>query len=320
MVLFVYFIHTISRNIQITNIVKHIHDQTLIHLRKINRKNAHYTAPDTKELAMLEHAYITDKPGFLQEVRVKKIVKVAAKYDMVIKLHGCLTNYIESRTPLFHANIAADKLAENDKKVIYSSIVFFHNESAKSNYVYGFTQLSEVAVKALSPGINDPGIARLCLQYLTDMFVELYHLKERCVFTDHTGKVRLIVNKINFPQLLNICITPIRQYGKKDLMIVKSLLELLKILALQDMQEMRYQHELNEQAKAILELCHEQEFPATDKQIIDAVVEDMTAQTNMYFHLHKLTDTGKSHAKGQNNKSLSGDWHAPNRANWSETT
>jgi uncharacterized membrane protein len=81
---------------------------------------------------------------------------------MVINLHGHLTNYIESRRPLSHATVPPDQLSQKDEQIIYNSIVFYHNESAKGNYVYGFTQLSKVAVKALSHGINDPGVARLC--------------------------------------------------------------------------------------------------------------------------------------------------------------
>jgi uncharacterized membrane protein len=275
----------------------------------------HYRAPDTKQFAHLQYTYITDKPGFLQEVRVEKILKVAEKNDMVIKLHGYLTNYIESRTPLFHSTIPPDALSKKDKALIYNSIIFYHNATAKGNYVYGFTQLSEVAVKALSPGINDPGIARLCIQYLTDMFVELYHLKEQCVFTDKKGEVRLIVNKMNFEELLNTCITPIRQYGKKDLMIVKSLLELLKVIAQQDIHEKRYQHQVNEQAKTILEVSQSQEYSGIDKQVINAVLEDMTNQTKQYFYLGKLIVSDKEHNTG---KGTNGTRRTPNEAHSSE--
>jgi uncharacterized membrane protein len=275
MILFVFFIHIISQSVQITNVIKHIHDQTLNSLKQLARKTEQYCEPDTSQLAKLPYAYITDKPGFLQEVRIKHIVKVAIKHDMVIRLHGYLTNYIESRRPLFHSNVPPETLSESDKNLVYNSIIFYHKESVKANYAYGFTQLSEVAVKALSPGINDPGIARLCVQYLSDMFIELYYIKDKTVFTDAEGRIRLIIDKISFDELFNACITPIRQYGKKDLSIVRALLELIKVIGEQDKDEKRYQKILNQQA-------------AFDTKGINNLVEEMHSIKHNYFQLEKL--------------------------------
>lgn len=289
MILFVYFIHSISQSVQITNVVKLIHDKTLKTLKHISSNTDHYNEPDIMEFSRLPYAYITDKPGFLQQVRIKPILKVALKHNMVIRMHGYLTNYIESRRPLFHSNVSPATLSETDKNVIYNSIIFYHNERVKENYVYGFTQLSEVAVKALSPGINDPGIARLCIQYLSDLFIELYHTKDKCVFTDVEGNTRLIINKIGFVDLFNVCINPIRHYGQKDLSIIRALLELIKVVGEQDKEEKRYQHTLNQQAEAILSGSKNALQPTeVDLKVINKIVDEMLSIEYRYFHLNKL--------------------------------
>jgi uncharacterized membrane protein len=208
MILFVYFIHNIASSIQITNIVKNIHDTTLGVLAKVGKQDYYKEDIDISAYQSLPYDFPTDKPGFMQEIKAKRIVKLAAENNMVIRMHGFLTDYVVSGRTLFHTNVAPEKISENTKKQIYNSIVFYHNENVRRNYVYGFTQLSEVAVKALSPGINDPGIACLCIQYLSNMFLSLYNLNEQSVFVDKNGEVRLIVNRISFKDLLNMCITP----------------------------------------------------------------------------------------------------------------
>jgi uncharacterized membrane protein len=288
MILFVYFIHNIARSIQITNIVKDIHDTTLKVLAKVGKQDRYKADVDTSAFKSLPHDFPTDKPGFMQEINTKRIVKLASKHNMVIRIHGFLTDYVVSGRTLFHANIATEELPESTKKQIYNSIIFYHNENVKRNYVYGFTQLSEVAVKALSPGINDPGIACLCIQYLSNMFLSLYNLNEQSAFVDKDGEVRLIVNRIPFKDLLNMCITPIRQYGSKDIKVVRALLGLIAVVAVRDKAEKKYRHVLNEQAKAILSGIKEHLSNINDADAINSMVEKMEHMVDGYFQIERL--------------------------------
>lgn len=286
--LFVFFIHSISNSVQVTNIVRDIHATTHRAMKKLAREADGKAAPDLKQFSDLPHAYITDKPGFLQEVQARRIVKVAARYDTVIRMHGYLTDYIVTGRPLFHASVAPDALPEAAKTIIYNSIVFYPTENVHRNYEYGFTQLSEVAVKALSPGVNDPGIACLCLQYLADLFVVLYEINEKRVYTDDEGKVRLIVNKITFKDLFNLCITPIRQYGVKDISVARGLLGLIAVVGARDAAGQRYRQVFNDQAAAVLAGVKEKLAGQTDNDAINAMVEKMHRVDGGYFYVEKV--------------------------------
>ncbi|MBD0258420.1 MAG: DUF2254 domain-containing protein [Cytophagales bacterium] len=281
--LFVFFIHSISNAIQVPNIIRDIHITTQKALRRLPREADGKTAPDVTQLSNLQHAYITDQPGFLQEVQAKRIVKVASRYNAVIRMHGYLTDYIVTGQPLFHASISSTDLPEKAKKIIYNSIVFYPTENVHRNYEYGFTQLSEVAVKALSPGVNDPGIACLCIQYLADLFVVLYDINEKRVFTDEEGTVRLVVNKITFKDLFNLCVTPIRQYGVKDISVARGLLGLMAVLGSRDAVEQRHQQVLNQQAAAVLAGIEDKLTGETDKDAINSMIEKMRRVDHGYF-------------------------------------
>lgn len=67
---------------------------------------------------------------------------------------------------------------ENEKEQLLSYFIFHEEEFLSENYFYGFKQLSEVAVKALSPGINDPGTAVTVIDQLTVLFAERLNLLE----------------------------------------------------------------------------------------------------------------------------------------------
>ncbi|MEO9005283.1 MAG: DUF2254 family protein, partial [Ginsengibacter sp.] len=72
------------------------------------------------------------------------------------------------------------------------------------------------AIKALSPGINDPGTAVISVHALSDIFeYKLYH-NLPSVKIDKDGVKRIYVPSSSFSDLFEKCILPIWNYGKND--------------------------------------------------------------------------------------------------------
>jgi uncharacterized membrane protein len=90
----------------------------------------------------------------------------------------------------------------------------------------------EVAVKALSPGINDPGTARLCLHQLTELLCRRLEFHPCNTLTDQQGKRRVIWQTERFDSLLYRLVNPILHYDKDDVSIGLALLKSLKTLSL----------------------------------------------------------------------------------------
>jgi uncharacterized membrane protein len=118
--------------------------------------------------------------------------------------------------------------------------------------------------------------------------VVLYEVNEKRAYRDDEGKVRLIVNKITFKDLLNLCITPIRQYGTKDISVARGLLSLIAVIGSRDAREKKYQQVLNDQAESILAGIGEKLTGAPDKEAINTLVEKMHRVDSGYFSLEKV--------------------------------
>ena len=71
--------------------------------------------------------------------------------------------------PLFYTEVPlADDFLELDR---FPRNFYFDDTSDTSDYYgYGVDNILEVALKALSPGINDPGTAVLAIDYLREIF------------------------------------------------------------------------------------------------------------------------------------------------------
>ncbi|WP_230383854.1 DUF2254 family protein [Pedobacter endophyticus] len=88
----------------------------------------------------------------------------------------------------------------------------------------------EVAVKALSPGINDPGTAILSLQVLGHLlkFRSEYYPKHAIVDRDNVS--RIFVKERTFEEIFAECIYPIWDYGKHDRLLTMELHHILLLL------------------------------------------------------------------------------------------
>lgn len=101
-----------------------------------------------------------------------------------------------------------------------------------TSFYYGFRQLTEIAVKALSPGINDPGTAVVALHSLSDLLAyRIAHLPET-YFTDKDDVIRVVTKEKTLEDMVGDYIMPIWDYGKNDRLIQKEMLHLLTLLQL----------------------------------------------------------------------------------------
>ena len=100
---------------------------------------------------------------------------------------------------------------------------------------YGFRQLADVAVRALSPGINDPTTAVHVLGYLSSLLCSLVDTDTRDrVLADDEGAARVVLALPEFSSLLDLSVRQIRHYGLGDLEVGERIISLLEEVAWRD--------------------------------------------------------------------------------------
>lgn len=117
---------------------------------------------------------------------------------------------------------------------LQSTADFYKGQPISLNADYGFNQLAEVAIKALSPGINDPATAVLSLHSLSDLFSFRLHHKVPALRFDESGQVRIFLPSSSFTDMIEKCIHPIWNYGKQDQYIRDELLLMTRQLKVFD--------------------------------------------------------------------------------------
>ena len=76
----------------------------------------------------------------------------------------------------------------------------------------------------MSPGINDPGTAVICLHALSDIFAYRLYNKVPSILYDEKEEARVYIPSPTFGEMFEKCIHPIWNYGKKDAYIQNELI------------------------------------------------------------------------------------------------
>ena len=122
---------------------------------------------------------------------------------------------------------SAKVIEDEDLKTISDSADFFSGQPIDLNADYGFHQLSEIAMKALSPGINDPGTAVISLHSLFALLEFRLYCKMPNLRKESNLDYRIFIPTSTFLEIFDKNIHPIWNYGKKDQNIQRELYRML---------------------------------------------------------------------------------------------
>ena len=147
---------------------------------------------------------------------------------------------------------------ESEKKIdekvvdsIVSNISFARGELVNDNYILAFKQITEIAVKAMSPGVNDPGTAINAIDYLTDLFaLRMQKIDNGVIVQDEKALLKIAV--VSFKELLYNVMASLRTYCKHDPIMVEKLLWMLKYLQEQPVALENYHPAVDEEIKILL--------------------------------------------------------------------
>lgn len=225
--LFVHFIHSISRSIQVEYILNNLYQTTLKKLAAREAKLASVdTIPSWPDDQHWQHVR-AQRNGYFKELNTNAINTLLIEHDlrMTVMIHHGF--FVTSGRPLFKLDRQVDEDVTN---ALLDCFDFFIEEYAHAHYLFGCTQISEIAVKALSPGINDPGTALTAIDLLSVLLSKRLALPDLDFALLDDEPPRLFHYELSLDELLLLVFGPIRNYGGSDASVLFGLLQAYKNL------------------------------------------------------------------------------------------
>jgi uncharacterized membrane protein len=230
--LFIYFLHYVTQQVKFETIIKRIHEQSLLSLKKsCDEKFVLHFSPSSSKSQIVS----IPESNYFQGFSEKQLASFAKDHRLTIQFLHPTGTYLIKGQPLLNIYYET-ALQEDEKTELLSNIDLFRGQPIEENYFYGFHQLAEIALRALSPGINDPETAVLSMHSLTDLFSYLLHHYIQSVFADKDGVARVKIQVRSFQSIFEECFYAIWDYGKKDRYIQNAMLQMVTQLQASDTQ------------------------------------------------------------------------------------
>jgi uncharacterized membrane protein len=186
---------------------------------------------DPADLVLPPHTVFATASGYVQVRDDDGLLRFAQEHGLVLKLLSQPGDFVVEDTSLTLV-WPKDAAPGEVNEVINAAFILGAQRTLVQDLTFGINSLVEVAIRALSPAINDPFTAMTCLDWLGTALCRI------CTRTfppsrryDDKGHLRLITNPITFSGLADAAFIQIRDYGRSSTMVLLRMLDTIAIIA-----------------------------------------------------------------------------------------
>lgn len=176
--LLIVFLNHVSKMVQVSHVSATIAHATLIRTDRLYPEP--YTAPvEAAEPGALLHAWRAEaagavrgpRPGFVQRVAADELAGALRGQADRVALLVCPGDFVSAEQPL--AEVWPAGAADACAPAVRAAVSIASERDLDQDIDFGVRQLADTALRAISPGINDPTTAVTCIGYLQSILVRL---------------------------------------------------------------------------------------------------------------------------------------------------
>lgn len=215
----IYFIHHAARSIQASTIIEHASKDTIALIHHLFPEDIGEPAASYPSAALppsLATVIVAKLGGYFQAVDGDTLFDLSEEQTLTVHVERVPGDYVLPGSVLatvWPKTSVDEEMADK----VRAAFVIGPERTLQSDVELGIRQISDIAIKALSPGINDPTTAMLCIDRLSDALVHLGRRQRPShVRIGGDGDVRVALIGPSFEHLVDVALAQIRQYGAKD--------------------------------------------------------------------------------------------------------
>jgi uncharacterized membrane protein len=235
----IYFIHHVAVSIQAPEVIALVAkdlDKSIERLfpEKLGRPpepdQEDWSEELVEEFNHLGGTVTATRSGYLQSIDTDRLMKIATEKDLVLLLKYRPGDFLFEFSELIKSKPRGG-IDDQTADEIQQAFLVGSQRTHLQDVEFSVEQLVEVAVRALSPGINDPFTAINCIDRIAAALCLLAQRSFPSAFRyDEQRKLRVIAKSVNFSGIVNAAFDPIRQYGRSSAPVTIRLLEAISMI------------------------------------------------------------------------------------------
>jgi uncharacterized membrane protein len=241
----IFFVHHIATTLQASEIVARITGETVAAVDRLFPDEVGHDASERAPraaTAVLEtdrwRAVAAPATGYIQRVDDEGLLRLARECRLIVRLERQVGDFVIVGLPL--ASLArtgepGNGVGEGEKDPrletrIAARVTIGHYRTIDQDARFGIRQLVDIALKALSPGINDTTTAVTCVDYLGAILARAVSRRITAPYRWDDGIPRVVGPGPTFESLVQLAFDEVRQNASKNVSVLARQLMTLEML------------------------------------------------------------------------------------------
>jgi uncharacterized membrane protein len=229
-----FFIHHISQAIGVNQIVDRIASETEAVIDDMMPWSTRSGGPVHAAIDLDGSSgavVLNGSSGYIRFLDTKRLIRLAKDYHVRIRVLRRVGQFVPAGVPIF-ALSKTGNLSEEAAGDFQGTLDLGPSRTLQQDVEFGVLQIVDVALKAISPAVNDPSTAISCVDQLSRILIRFASREPpESLLYDPPGVVRVSVQWIDFEGLLESAFEQIRMYSKADVAVSLRLLRALGDIA-----------------------------------------------------------------------------------------
>ena len=252
-----FFIHHISQSISVSHIVDRIAAETegiIDGMMPWPRDGSGRIEAAAVDYSAWDTPVLSDKSGYIRYIDTARLVLLSSSSHVKVRVLRRVGHFVPEGTPLFMV-YKADRLSPENRAELLSVVDLGPSRTLQQDVEFGVLQIVDIALRAISPAVNDPSTGVSCVDQLSRILIRFASREPaQSLLYDPPSVVRASIPWVHFDGLLNSAFEQIRLYSSSDLAVSLRMLRALGDIA-GSTHDPFYRRLLYEQGKRVVDGC-----------------------------------------------------------------
>lgn len=237
LVYFLIFIHNVSTHIQASDLIFRLHEEAIREIEQYTnfaKESEIISEVKLNEIIANKNFIKVFAPadGYIQEIDYQRLKNFAQKYKCIVCFEKVVGQFVSTETKILRIYFEGyEVFTETVLNELYLCILIGNKKTQNQDFSFTIQKIVEIALKALSPGINDPNTAIHCLKIIGVLLRDLANIEKGYILLkEHDQWGFIIYEAFDFEMLLYDAYNQIMFYGQKDVSVVVAGLKSLRFI------------------------------------------------------------------------------------------
>lgn len=234
MIYFILFVRTVLKGMKISNVIENIYNKASLLISKESKDKKQVTFDYDKQNKKCYKIH-SKGSGYLYNVDNNSIASIITETQSDLIINSKIGDFIYEGLHIAdfcipEANDLSREKIDEMIEGISKAFIYSNTINDQDDYHHEIKNLVEICLRAISPGINDPNTAIICIRKISMLLSESLSNYHEVKIIETNEESKIIYKLYDIREQLYFTFYQIIFYGKSDPSIAKTLLEGLYLI------------------------------------------------------------------------------------------